>query len=296
MLEILSFEIKIIWVKTLIKPDKLRFGPAGVPLSTPRPSTITGIYQVRKLGLDAMEIEFVQGVRMNLDTAKQAKEIALKENVMLTAHGPYFINLLSPDIKKVEASIQRILDTARVTYHAGGYSIVFHAAYYQKLSKNEAYDKVREIMRNIVKTLKNEGIEIWIRPELTGKPTQFGDLDELIKLSQDVEMVLPCIDFAHLHARYNGKYNTEEEIKNVLIKIETGLGREALDNMHIHISGINYTDKGERNHLNLEESDYNYHALINVWQSFKIKGIVISESPNLEGDALLLQKLFYQKQ
>ncbi len=280
----------------MIKPDRLRFGPAGVPLSTPKPSTITGIYQVKKLGLDAMEIEFVQGVRMNINTAKQAKEIALKEDIILTAHGPYYINLLSPDVKKVEASIQRVLDTARVTYQAGGYSIVFHAAYYQKMSKNEAYDKVKEIMKGIVKTLKDEGVKIWVRPELTGKPTQFGDLNELIKLSQDVEMVLPCIDFAHLHARYNGKYNTEEEINNVLATIESGLGREALDNMHIHISGINYTDKGERNHLNLEESDYNYRALISAWKSFKIKGVVISESPNLEGDALLLQKLFYGKQ
>ncbi len=280
----------------MIKPDRLRFGPAGIPLSTPKPSTITGIYQVKKLGLDAMEIEFVQGVRMNINTAKQAKEIALKEDIILTAHGPYYINLLSPDVKKVEASIQRVLDTARVTYQAGGYSIVFHAAYYQKMSKNEAYDKVKEIMKGIVKTLKDEGVKIWVRPELTGKPTQFGDLNELIKLSQDVEMVLPCIDFAHLHARYNGKYNTEEEINNVLATIESGLGREALDNMHIHISGINYTDKGERNHLNLEESDYNYRALISAWKSFKIKGVVISESPNLEGDALLLQKLFYGKQ
>ncbi|MEM3833038.1 MAG: TIM barrel protein [Thermoprotei archaeon] len=277
----------------MIKIDKLRFGPAGVPLSTPKPSTISGVYQVKKLNLDAMEIEFVQGVRMSIDTAKQAKEVSIKENVILTAHGPYYINLLSTEEKKVEASVQRILDTARITYQAGGYSIVFHAAYYQRLSKSEAYEKVKNIMRRIISTLKNENVEIWVRPELTGKPVQFGDLDELIKLSQDIEMVMPCIDFAHLHARYNGKYNTETEIKEVLAKIETGLGRDALDNMHIHISGINYTDKGERNHLNLEESDYNYHALINAWKEYKIKGVVISESPNLETDALILKKLYY---
>ena len=103
---------------------------------------------------------------------------------------------------------------------------------------------------------------------------------------------MPCVDFAHLHARTNGKYNTTAEFRSVLDEIEKGLGREGLDNMHIHMSGIAYGEKGEKHHLVLEDSDFNYEDLISVWKEYKIKGVVVSESPNLEKDGLAMQKLF----
>lgn len=283
-------------VYSVYKPDRLRFGPAGIPNSTPGNTTIDGVIHTNKLGLDAMEMEFVRGVRLKEEAARKIGETAREVGILLTAHAPYYINLNSKETDKIEASIKRILDTAKITWIAGGYSITFHAAYYGGFMRNAVYKRVSELIRKIVGELKNTGVEIWVRPELTGKPTQFGDLDELIKLSQELEMVLPCVDFAHLHARYAGRYNSYEEIREVLIKIEDGLGREALDNMHIHISGIIYTRKGEKKHVNLEESDYNYLDLIKVWREFDIKGVVISESPNLEDDALMLKKLYYKSE
>ena len=66
-------------------------------------------------------------------------------------------------------------------------------------------------MEVICKTLEEEGNDIWVRPETTGKPTQWGNLEEIVKLSRDFKQVLPCVDFSHLHARTNGKYNTYDE-------------------------------------------------------------------------------------
>jgi deoxyribonuclease-4 len=62
--------------------------------------------------------------------------------------------------------------------------------------------------------------------------------------------------------------------------------------MHCHVSGINYTDKGERNHLVLKESDFNYIDLMKSFKQFNAKGIIISESPNIEDDALLMKKSY----
>ena len=70
------------------------------------------------------------------------------------------------------------------------------------------------------------------------------------------------------------------------------LGKEALQNMHIQIAGVNYSDKGELNHLQLKDSDLNYAEIVRSWKDFKIAGVVISESPNIEGDALLLQEIY----
>jgi deoxyribonuclease-4 len=159
-----------------------------------------------------------------------------------------------------------------------------------KQTPEAVYAKIKESMRKIIDALREENHTLWIRPETTGKATQWGDLPEIVKLSQEVEQVLPCIDFSHLHARTGGKDNTLEEFRAMLSLVESKLGRIALDNMHIHVAGIAYGAKGEKNHLNLQESDLNYRDLIKVWKEFNIKGAVISESPNIEGDALLMQK------
>jgi len=277
----------------LWKPQKLHFGTAGIPNSTPRKSTPNGVKRVAELGLDAMEIEFVRGVRMSDESAAEVKAVAQQLGVALTVHAPYYINLNSAEQEKVEASINRILESARVGYKAGAWSVVFHPGYYGDSTPEQALQRVEEAIRRIVKTLKDEGIEIWIRPELMGGVKEIGSLEEVIKITEDIgEMVLPCIDFAHLHARTNGKYNTYEEFRQVLELIEKRLGREALDNMHIHFSGIEYNEKGEVKHLNLKESDFNYKDLAKILKEFKVKGVIISESPNLEEDALLLKQTY----
>jgi deoxyribonuclease-4 len=228
---------------------------------------------------------------MSPGLAKQVGDSAEKNKVVLTAHAPYYINLNSLDKKIVQDSVKRILETARIADLAGAYSITFHAAYFMDQDPVKVYSRVMEEMKQIVKTLQDENIKLWIRPETTGKATQLGSLKETIRLSQDVGQVLPCVDFAHLHAR-TGKENTYKEFCDVLEELEKGLGRTVLDNMHIHMSGIEYSAKGERNHLELKDSDMNYKDLMKAFKEYKIKGVVISESPNIEEDALLMKKTY----
>lgn len=272
----------------------LLFGTPGIPVSTSPSNTANGVRQVRRLGLDAMELEFTYSVNVKEDKAAAVKQAAKDNNIVLTCHGQYFVNLAAKEGHKVRASINRMLSAARRVHQCGGWSATWHAAFYLKRPKESVYGMVKKNMREVVKTLQDEGNPLWIRPETTGKPTQWGDLQETIRLSQDVEQVMPCVDFSHLHARYNGANNTEAEFRSLLAQIEDGLGREGLDNMHIQVSGIEYGEKGERNHVNLEESDMNWRGLLRVWKEFNIKGVVITESPNIEADALLLQKAYKQ--
>jgi len=269
---------------------KLVFGTAGIPIATEPRNTVNGVETVRKLGLDAMELEFVHSVNISKDMAPLVHEVATKNDVKLTCHGQYYINLNS-DATKTKASVQRVLNAARVAWLCGGWSVCFHAGYYMGQPSDSVYDKIKKQLMTITKTLRDEGNKIWIRPEISGKATQFGSLGELIKISE-IDGVLPCVDFSHLHARTNGKYNTKEEFKQILETIERHLGRTALDNMHVHLSGINYGPKGEKNHLTLKESDMNYKDLIKTWKEFRIGGVVIGESPNIENDALLMKKTF----
>ena len=270
---------------------KLLIGTAGSPHSAKPRGSVSGIRKLRELGLDAMELEFVRGVFPGEKMSGEIYAAAMEDNILLTAHGPYYINLCSMEPDKTEASVQRILRTARVGWLCGALSFTFHAAFLMGRPHEEVYQEVEKHLRNIAKILGEENNPIAIRPELTGKHSQLGSFEDILGLSRDIESVEPCVDFAHYHAR-TGNGNTYEAFASMLEEMRRTLGPESIKNMHIHISGIEYGPKGERKHLNLRESDMNYTALLQVLRDYDAAGILICESPNLEDDALLLKETY----
>lgn len=270
---------------------ELLFGTAGIPHAVKGQGTVAGIKKVKELGLGAMELEFVQNVNVSSQAAPDVKKTAHEENIVLTCHGQYYVNLAPLEHVKLGQSMKRMIDAATRIHDVGGWSITWHTAFYLGRSKEQTYEIVKKNFKDVLNKLKDSGVkDLWLRPETTGKETQWGDLKECIKLSQDLEGVLPCVDFAHLHARYNGINNSIPEWRAIMTELEKGLGKECLNNMHIQVCGIHYGTKGEKNHLNLKDGDLKWHDLLKVWKEFNIKGVVIAESPNIEEDSLLLQK------
>lgn len=279
-------------MQNFYKIDKLNFLTAGMPLSTGKGGYPKALDIIEKMGLDGMEVEFVHGVRMSDETRQFLNKTAKEKNLVLTAHGPFYINLNSKEEEKVEASVNRIIDTAATANDFGGYSITYHAAFYMGKDKEVVYEQVHRQTEKIVKILNDNNLKMWIRPETTGKATQWGDYEEIIRLSKDFEQVLPCIDFSHIHARTGGEYNTYDEFCKILDRIGTELGDFALNNFHAHLAGIEYTSKGERRHLIFEESDMNYKDLLKALKVFGVKGALVCESPNIETDAKILKDYY----
>jgi len=274
------------------KIPSLLFGTAGIPHSTPKPDTLTGIQHVRALGLDAMEVEFVRSIHVSAEKAPLVLEAAQKHHVALTCHGQYFVNLNAQNRTTLQQSRQRILDACRRVSQCGAWSICYHLAYYMSQPPAAVFPQVKTQLQSLIKQLQDEGVSLWVRPETGGKLSQFGDIDELVKLSQEVEQVLPCIDWAHHYARSLGKVNQYEQFAEILSKIEAGLGKEALQDMHMHLEGIEYTDKGERNHVNVGECEFKYQAVLQALKDFQCKGVLICESPNIEDDARLFKRTY----
>ena len=272
--------------------NKLHFLTAGLPLASENKGYKKGLNIISEMGLDGLEVEFVHGVRMNETNQTLVKSFSQEEGKMVTCHGPYYINLNSEEEEKIEASVNRIIETARMGQTIGAYSITFHAAFYMKKSPEDVYNTVYKSMERICSTLDSENNPIWIRPETTGKGTQWGTLEEIVELSKNFKQVLPCIDFAHIHARNNGVYNTYDEFSKMLEFVGNELGNETLHNMHMHLAGIEYSVKGEKNHLILEESDMNYKDFLKALKAFDVKGVLVCESPNIEGDTKLLKDYY----
>ena len=277
----------------MITTDKLNFLTAGMPLSTGKGGYPRAFEILKEMNLDGMEVEFVHGVRMNDQTRQLLKETSQEQGFLLTSHGPFYINLNSQEEEKVYASVQRIIETAQAASDFGGYSITYHAAFYMGADKETVYNQVKVQTQKIIEALKKADIKVWIRPETTGKATQWGDYEEIIRLSKEFDMVLPCIDFSHIHARTGGEYNTYDEFCKILDRISTELGQKAIENFHAHLAGIEYTAKGEKKHLILQESDMNYKDLLKAMKSFGVKGALVCESPNIETDTKILRDYYY---
>ncbi|MCJ7578943.1 MAG: TIM barrel protein, partial [Candidatus Aminicenantes bacterium] len=266
--------------------DRLLFGTAGVPHSSQGTSSLSGIKHISFLGLDCMEVEFVKGVKMGSDTAKNIAESAQKLGIKLSVHAPYYINLNSADKGKWLVSQERILNSARIAALCGAQNVVFHCGFYGPGSPEDAFQNIKMGLKEIVSILKSERTPVSLRAETMGKKSQFGSLEEILFLCQEVEGLLPCIDISHIHAR-EGKVNSTLEFYRILTKISKKLGKESLANLHIHISGVEYNTKGEIKHLNLRESDFKYDEWIQALKDFDVKGMVICESPTQEQDAIM---------
>jgi deoxyribonuclease-4 len=274
------------------------FGTVGSPLSTPaKPGgTIGAINQIHQLGLQTLELGWVRAVRISEEACASIKTTAKELDIAISIHAPYFINLNATD-EEWNNSRKRLMDAAYYGYLAGATDIIFHPGCSFGAPLDVWKNKVIERLSGCANELKERDIFVTLRPETMGKQALIGSLQDTLMLSREVPGVAPCLDFAHLHARTgNGMMNSEEEWSNCIAEYQQALGDESLKGLHIHLSGIAYTEKGEKKHLPLEESDLNYKPLLKVLADHNCGGRILCESPIMEEDALLLQKAMNERQ
>ncbi len=265
-------------------------GPAGIPTVCKEKNTLNGIKTVSQLGLNAMEVEFVRGVKMSLELAKQAGEVAKELNIRLSVHAPYFINLCSEEKQKVENSKNMILDSAERAEAMNADIVVFHPGFYGKLSTQEALEKVKKECEDLNDRMKSMGIKgVKLGLETTGKQSTFGTLEEIIQISKDVKNCVPVVDFAHIFARQGGLINYP--------KIFDSLKPLKLNHFHTHFTCVQFSLSGigkgnERYHLELKAKKPDFEPLAREIVKRNLNITIISESPILEQDSLKMKSIF----
>ncbi len=276
--------------------EAFRFGTVGAPISTPKKpgGSVGAIMRLAELNLNAYELGWVRAVRVSEQTCAEIREAARSHNVHLSVHAPYFINLNADEVEWPN-SRQRLMDAAHYGNLAGATDIVFHPGSYFGAAPEEVLPKALKRLEGCVTELRQSGNEVTLRAETMGKAAMLGSLEDTLEMSRSIPGVKPCLDFAHLHARAgNSSMNTYEEWAIVLERYAHFLGAEALKDLHIHLSGIEYGPKGERNHLLLEEADFDLQALLRALKDFECAGRILCESPVMEDDALVIRNAWAQ--
>lgn len=269
-----------------------RFGTVGSPISTPKKpgGSVGGILRIAELDLSALELGWVRSVRVSEKTCGLIKAAARENNVEISVHAPYYINLNAMQ-DEWPKSRKRLMDAAYFGNLAGASDIIFHPGSYFGQASQVVLPLAIDRLRGCIDELRSEGNLVILRPETMGKSAMLGSLEDTLKMSEAIEGVEPCLDFAHLHARPgDGSMNSYEEWRKVLEGYGKALGPAALKNLHVHLSGIEYTPKGEKEHLPLLESDFDLDALLKALDDLDCGGRIVCESPLLEDDALVIQE------
>ncbi len=254
---------------------RLNLGPGG----TDGLGYEKGIPEIKKRGLDALEIEYTYGVNMKVEVARKVGELAKKNGISLSVHAPYYVNLASDENHKVTASVQRILQSCERAHHLGAKYVVFHPGFYQKKDPLDVFELVKGQIIEIQEKIKENSWDVKLAPETTGKPSQFGSVEELMRLHKETGCHV-CVDFAHLKARCQGDIDYNEVIQQI----------KPLGHIHAHFSGIEWTAKGEKKHLITEEDVIVPLAEAIIKNDLDIT--IINESPQPIDDAVKMKEVF----
>ena len=268
------------------------FGTVGAPIATPKKpgGSVGAVIYSAEIKLYALELGWVRSVRISDKSCEAIRQAGAEQNVALSVHAPYFINLNADD-EEWPKSRQRLMDAAVYGHLAGATDIIFHPGSYFERPPAEVLPLAIERLRGCVDELRRAENPVTLRPETMGKSAMLGSLEDTLILSKEIPGVAPCLDFAHLHARPgDGSMNTYDEWAGMLEGYRSALGSQAMKHLHIHLSGIEYGEKGEKNHLPLVEADLNLDAIFRALADFGCGGRILCESPVMEEDAQLMRQ------
>lgn len=277
-------------------PLSFRFGTVGSPIATPKKpgGSVGAAIYTRELGMGALELGWVRSVRVSEATCEAIKLAAAEHDVLLSVHAPYFINL-NADEEEWPKSRKRLMDAAHYGNLAGATEIIFHPGSYFGNPPEAVLPTAIQRLAGCVEELRANDNPVTLRPETMGKSAMLGSLEDTLEMSKAIQGIVPCLDFAHLHARNgDGSVNSYDEWCQILERYANALGQNSLKELSCHLSGIEYTDKGEKNHLRMDESDFDLSALFKALHAFGCAGRILCESPVMEEDALLFQKTWIE--
>lgn len=263
---------------------KIFLGPAGIPLSCEKRDTMEGVKRVAELGLNAMEVEFVHSVYMKRGAAEELKSVAEDLGVRLSIHAPYYINLASEKKETITASRKRIFDCAERGEQMGADAIAIHSAFYGKNKPGKVYEIVKEQFEKILDDMESAGIKnVKLGVETMAKKSQFGTLDEVLRLHKETGKIIPYIDWAHLFVRNGGNLDC--------IDVLDKLKRSGIDHINSHFEGVKKNAKGEWVDVHEPIKNPAFEPLAEAILKRKVDITIISESPVLEQDSLKMKRI-----
>jgi len=261
--------------------------------------------------IDSYEYQAGNGLRAGAAALRKIGEEAAANGIILSVHAPYYISLASDDEEIIAKSVGHIAKTLGGAKAMGAGIIVVHCGGLGKKSRGAALEKAKSTLAKSLESLHKSGktdknkdkkdkIEVKIGLETMGKQNQLGTLEEVLELcGLDREILLPVVDFGHLHARETGeKFKTREDYHKIFEAVGESLGDVAAKYLHCHFSKIEYTKMGEKKHLAFADEKArsfgpDFEPLCEVLRGNRLFPNIICESDGtMDVDALFMKEMY----
>lgn len=278
----------------------IRFGPSGNSQSFYEAGNKTSVQApawLKSIGLTAYEYSFGRGYTMSQATAENIGLEAEKNNILVSIHAPYYINLANPDETMKEKSFGYILKGLDLLKAMKGKHLVFHVASQGKNTRQSALTLATKRLKELLQRLDFDGKHkgLFLCPETMGKPLQIGTYEEIIDLCTLDEHLVPTFDFGHINCLMGGELKCKEDYLKIFDYCQKKLGFERTKHCHIHFSKIEFGAKGEIRHLNYDDMIYgpDFHPLAEVISQLGLQPTIICESKtHMAEDALVLKNIY----
>lgn len=239
--------------------NEVRFGSAG----NPEAFYEAGLKNSQQMpewlaeqGLTAYEYSAGRGVKLGKETAEKISTQAKKHNIAMSIHAPYYINLATFDAKKMVNNERYLWESITAAEFLGADRVIFHVGSPVKLEREVAFKQVENNLRAFLEKMVKTNKTIFLCPETMGKKNQIGTLEEITALCKLSPLLIPTIDFGHLHAAQNGGFECVEDYLKVFDYLAEQLGEAILYKFHVHFSKIEFTKAGEKRHWTFADDEY----------------------------------------
>ncbi len=280
----------------------IKFGPSGnddLFYEQGFSSTKDVFKWLNDFGLDLYEYSFGRGILLKDETAIEFANNAKQNNIQISVHAPYFINLANPDNDAIEKSFNYISNSLDKLILMQGEKCVVHIGSCMKMAREDALRNVTNNLKRFMELFDEKycNKKIYLCPETMGKFQQIGTYKEIVDLCTMHDSLIPTFDFGHINCILQGNLD-KENYKRIIEYSFEKLGEFRTRKMHIHFSKIEFSSKGEIRHLTLDDTEFGpeFEPLATLLQDYKIdNATIISESKNIMAqDAKKLKDIFYK--
>lgn len=218
-------------------------------------------------------------------------EMSKRLDVRMSIHTPYYMDL-GKDMGSEGAELTyECFDSLR---HAalmlnamdGDVVVTNLGLYSDKDDRDEIDNNILANVANLMDWWNSYELKPKLGVEITGHQDVFGSIDQVLDLCDQVENVVPVLNFSHYHSRTFGSLLEKENFIDVIDQVMPySNGR-----LHSAFAGVDYDENGNERRLTpIKKGDLKFDPLAEALIELTPEATIISTSPLLEHDAMYMR-------
>jgi len=237
-----------------------------------------------KIEEDDQVVLMAHGVTDSYGDLSMIGRMAKRLDVNVSIHTPYYMDLGSND-DLTDTCLDSIRHAGLILNALDGDIVVTHLGLYGGNDRDTVDENIFSNVAMLMDWWKDAGLKPKLGLEITGWQGVFGSLEQILSMCDDIDGVVPVINFPHHHSRTNGSLMDSSDFKALLETVEPYCGKH----MHSLFAGVERSGDNEKRLTPIKRGDLKFEPLAEALADLRPDITIISGSPLLEHDAMYMR-------